>query len=188
MSPLLSEFLTKRRINAVTPYLKGKILDLGCGYSRIPPLLSSKQSYVGVETNPQTINWLEKKFPEHTFYQRNLDLEPISIDEKFDTIIMTAILEHLKKPEFVMAQLVRYLNPNGKIYLTTPTPLGGILHSLGSRLGLVYVEAANEHETFFDRKSFHPLAKASGLKIGFYQKFLFFGNQLICCQPLDGAN
>lgn len=41
---LLSNFLQKKRIQAVAPFLQGDILDIGCGYSEIihllPPQLS----------------------------------------------------------------------------------------------------------------------------------------------------
>ena len=52
MKPLLSDFITIQRLDVVVPYLSGNILDLGCGYTRIPALLKPDQTYVGIDQDP----------------------------------------------------------------------------------------------------------------------------------------
>jgi len=70
MPPLLSNYITKKRLQAIAQYLTGDILDLGCGFSRIPGYLLPEQQYVGVDHSLRTITWLESTFPHYEFYQR----------------------------------------------------------------------------------------------------------------------
>lgn len=95
------------------------------------------------------------------------------LDQKFDTVGISAVLEHLKNPDHLISQLSQYLKSGGQILLTTPTPLGGVLYTLGVFLGLLYREAQQEHEVFHDKKKLTVLFEKHGLYISYYQRFLF---------------
>jgi ubiquinone/menaquinone biosynthesis C-methylase UbiE len=103
----------------------------------------------------------------------NLNLEP------FDTVVMSAVLEHLKFPETALRHVYTFLRPNGRLVLTTPVPVGGKLHRLGSHLGLTYAEAAREHERFYDYTALRLLLKKVGFLLEHYERFLVGLNQLV---------
>ena len=77
IKPLLSDYLTKKRIQAVKPYIKGNVLDLGCGFTKIPPLLAPEQKYVGVDRNLSILDYLRLSYPDHDFHQYDLESDDI---------------------------------------------------------------------------------------------------------------
>jgi SAM-dependent methyltransferase len=184
MRPLLSAFLEDRRYQAVLPHLGADILDLGCGIARIVAWLRPDQRYAGVETQLRILDWLKQNRPDYKFYQRDLDRDELGLTGQFDTILLLAVLEHLACPEKLLGQLPKYLHPNGKLLITTPSPSGEMVHRIGSRLGVFSMEAAHEHEFIFTRHLLQAQLERNGLKVIRYSTFLLGGNQLFVCQLL----
>ncbi|MBN1890567.1 MAG: class I SAM-dependent methyltransferase [Thermoflexales bacterium] len=182
MAPLLSELLEKQRYRAIQPYLHGEVLDLGCGVAKVVALLQPGQRYVGVENQPAFLGWLKENRPEYEFHARDLDEDELGLDTRFDTILMTAVVEHLKKPDRLLSQLPQHLKPGGRVVITTPTPLGDWIHKAGARLGLFYLEAAQAHETIFTRATLQARLHRHGLSCVHYRRFLLGCNQLFVCE------
>jgi SAM-dependent methyltransferase len=178
MQPLLSPFLQKQRFQAIHPYLFGDILDLGCGHAEITQLLEEAQSYTGIEEDVNLISWLEKNFPNRKFYRRDLDNEDLDIPGRFDTILMVALIEHLRNPELLLAQIPDYLKDEGKLVITTPTPFGDRVHRIGARLGFFSMIAVRDHEIIYSHFNLRSLLEENGFTIIHYQSFLIGGNQL----------
>ncbi|MEW5871897.1 MAG: methyltransferase domain-containing protein [Chloroflexota bacterium] len=183
MPPLLTPFLTQQRRKAILPYVRGDILDLGCGLAQICHTLQPEQTYIGIENPTEYVNWLRVRYPQHTFLQRDLEKEPINLDRCFETVIMGAIIEHLKEPGFLLQQIPGYLEPGGRLVITTPTPLGDKIHRLGARLGLFSMDAVEEHQKIYDRGALTGLLAQYDFSAMHYQYFLLGGNQLLVCQP-----
>jgi SAM-dependent methyltransferase len=183
MIPILSPLLQKRRHEAVKPFLRGDILDLGCGHAEIISLLSEHQTYVGVEGDPDIFNWLKSNFPGFEFYLRDLNWDELNLNRIFDTILMVAIIEHIVNPSFVLSQIPSLLKSDGLLVLTTPTILGDKVHRFGARLGLFSMIAVRDHVRIYDYHSLHTLMKNNGLDIKQYKKFMFGGNQVCLCSP-----
>jgi 2-polyprenyl-3-methyl-5-hydroxy-6-metoxy-1,4-benzoquinol methylase len=145
-------------------------------------MLDSRHTYVGVEISDRILAWLTATYPQLTFYKRDLEGDELSTPGTFDTILIVAVLEHLKNPTSILTQVPNYLKPRGKVVITTPTPLGGFVHTLGTPLGLFYPEAAGEHEKFYTRDDLQTITRTSGLQVVSYSTFLFGLNQLLICQ------
>jgi len=178
MPPLLAKYVRQKRILAVLPHIQGDVLDLGCGVSRIPKHLQPDSKYVGVEINPRIVEWLKENYPHHTFYQWDLEIDILLLNSQFDTVLMFAVLEHLRNPDNVLKQIPTFLKPDGKLVMTTPTPLGGNIHTFGARIGLFYKEAANQHEGFYNRDQISKLLSKYCLEVTYFELFLSRGNQL----------
>jgi 2-polyprenyl-3-methyl-5-hydroxy-6-metoxy-1,4-benzoquinol methylase len=176
--PLLSGYTRKARVRKVYPYISGDILDLGCGVTELLDMIPTVGSYVGIDYNPLYFSWLKNKYPQHTFYSWNLDLDNLNLNKSFDTIIMAAILEHLKNPANVFQKINTLLKPSGKLIITTPSPFGGFVHTIGSKIGLFHQDAADEHEVFYNFGHVVKLLKNFGLMLLHYEKFQFGANQL----------
>jgi 2-polyprenyl-3-methyl-5-hydroxy-6-metoxy-1,4-benzoquinol methylase len=92
----LSAYLADQRLQVVSDYLRGDVLDIGCGYGRIVPRLPAGSAYVGLDSGPEIIQYLRKTYPKAEYYQLDLDTEPFQL-KKFDTILMLAVVEHLTR-------------------------------------------------------------------------------------------
>jgi 2-polyprenyl-3-methyl-5-hydroxy-6-metoxy-1,4-benzoquinol methylase len=178
---LFTHFLGRQRLKVIAPLMKGSILDLGCGISRITELLSPNQVYVGVDSNRSALQWMRRNHPQYDYHYLDLDNSPLQLDRRFNTILMLAVVEHLHHPQEIFSQIPTYLERNGKLLITTPTPMGDQIHRFGARLGLFASQAVDEHETIFDYQTLRKLLEANGLETISYRTFLLGGNQLFVC-------
>jgi 2-polyprenyl-3-methyl-5-hydroxy-6-metoxy-1,4-benzoquinol methylase len=168
---LLSPFLRNQRVAAAIPYIKGRVLDIGCGVgvlaSRFPPDL-----YYGLDIDLESIQLARRTYPRHRFET------VLPTGATFDTIVGLAVIEHIAQPGEILKQLRSRLAPDGKIVLTTPHPAFEWLHMLGSCIGLFSDAAADEHQTLLDEKAMQGLAADAGLEIHISRRFLLGANQL----------
>ncbi len=178
MGNILTQFLIDQRVVQVAPYVKGSVLDLGCGRAPILQTLPVSAQYLGVDAYKPVIAHLTERYPGRRFLCRDFEREPLAISEHFDTILLMAVIEHLSKPEQVLAELLPLLQPGGHLVLTTPTPFGNQIHHLGSRVGLFSKEAAEDHKFIFDQRSLETLLTRCGFQVIQYKRFLFHQNQL----------
>jgi len=160
-------------------------LDAGCGYGELLDFLPpGVESIVLMDRSEERLPKVQSRLACSSLHAEFL-LGDISQDDNalpsgaFDTVLMAALLEHLKVPAAALRQAHRVLKPAGRLVLTTPTPLGGKLHWLGSRLGLTFPEAAEEHERFFDYDALARLFDETGFALENYERFLLGLNQLV---------
>lgn len=189
--PLLSRFLTHARLSRVAKHLSGKVLDAGCGYGELLDYLPTHVHTVTLlDRSPERLPRIQTRLFRVTVEARFL-LGDIAAGEialppaSFDTVVMAALLEHLKIPSAALRETGRLLKPGGSLVLTTPTSLGGRLHAWGSRLGLTYREAADEHEGFFDYEGLKRLLNEEGFTCELYKRFLLGMNQLVVARKTD---
>jgi 2-polyprenyl-3-methyl-5-hydroxy-6-metoxy-1,4-benzoquinol methylase len=168
---LLSSWLRKKRFEVVLPYLHGKILDIGCGVGALSEFIST-DLYFGVDIDDESLETARNKYPENRFekkYPENL---------QFDTIVLVAVIEHIKTKHSFLEDLKSMLAPNGRIVLTTPHPSAEKVHSLGSKIGLFSSAANQEHDQLLNYDSIEKIVTQTGLIISKYKRFLFGANQL----------
>ncbi len=181
--PLLTNYLRRRRYAMVEPFLRGEVLDIGCGNAATALPLGSVQRYVGIDYHPALIAHQQAQFPQHEFYVCDVDREPLPLkDWRFDTVLMMAVIEHLAHPGRVLDQVAGHLRPEGRLVITTPTSWGECLHRLGARVGLFHPHAAAEHQHAYDRRQLEALLAAHGFQVVLYQTFELRCNQLVVGQ------
>ena len=100
---MLSPFLRNQRFNAARPYLKGSILDVGCGTGMLANEVLP-DDYLGVEVDSLSLASAISKFTKHRFRK-----ELLEDTEKFDTVISLAVIEHVKNPEQFLHELSKHL-------------------------------------------------------------------------------
>jgi 2-polyprenyl-3-methyl-5-hydroxy-6-metoxy-1,4-benzoquinol methylase len=183
MSLAVSQYLEGLRMRAIRPHVVGQILDIGCGYgSVIRTLAPAAEDYVGIDHNPVVTQWLQKQYPAYQFLTRDMDTDPIVLQQKFDTVLMIAVLEHLASPNKLIGSIAEMLKPSGSVVLTTPTPLGGWVHTIGGGLGVFSREAKEDHKGFYDHGSLACLFQDVGLKLVHHHYFMAGMNQLAIFQ------
>lgn len=185
---LLSKFIAKQRYTKIAPYIKGDVLDLGCGNAQVLGSYGLKiSSYCGIERSAQQIEKLKQKYPGASFFQRDLDCDRFEINRKFDCVLMIALIEHLFNQKIIMDEIVQVLRPGGIVIITTPTPFGNdVVHRLGSAIGLFAKSAVDDHIVIYNRHRFKILANEIGLKLKHHKYFQVYCNQMaILEKPLN---
>jgi SAM-dependent methyltransferase len=177
---LLSKFIANQRYTKIAQYIKGDVLELGCGNGQVLENYGSNiSSYCGVERSSPQIEKLKQKYPNASFFQRDLDRDRLEINIKFDCVLMIAVIEHLFNQRLVMDEIVQVLKPGGIVVITTPTPFGNdVVHHLGAALGLFSKAAVDDHIIIFNRQRFKVLANEFGLKLKSHQYFEVYCNQV----------
>ncbi len=183
---LLSNYLQRQRLMKVRPYLRGRILDIGCGDASLVAFLTPQQSYTGIDVNADVVERHRARYSSHRFFAADLDQSfPALSDGAYDTIVLCAVVEHLRNPETLLDQLYPALTDDGRLVVTTPTPLGGRIHRVGAFMGLFSHEAVEEHEKIYSRKELERLMSEHGFVVENYGKFNFGLNHLLVARRLE---
>lgn len=170
---VLSPWLRSRRLAAARPYLRGRVLDVGCGVGALAADVAPV-SYLGVDADPESLRVAQGRHPGHRF-ERLLD----AAGGGWDTVVALALIEHVEEPAALLAELAARLHPGGRLVLTTPHPRLRRAHEFGARVGLFSREAAEEHTALLDEPSLRDLHGAAGLRVVVYRRFLGGANQLL---------
>ena len=184
MAALLSSFLQRQRLRVAKPYIHGQVLDLGCGFGEVTQLIP-QEDYIGIDGQIKIVEWLRVNHPGYEFHHFDLDHDQLTLNLKFDTIIMLAVIEHLEHPDKILSQIPSLLKIGGLFVMTTPAPSGNILHKIGAEIGIFSKHAAEDHEIIFTFESMKPYLSRNGLKIREYCQFLFGTNQLFICESIS---
>jgi SAM-dependent methyltransferase len=95
----------------VGAYLKGRLLNAGCGYRDVSPTLESFGAHPIVNYD------IASTIPGAII--GSLDHTPFEAGE-FDTILCNAVLEHVESATDVMKELIRVLKPGGHLVVAIP--------------------------------------------------------------------
>jgi 2-polyprenyl-3-methyl-5-hydroxy-6-metoxy-1,4-benzoquinol methylase len=171
VSGILSPWLREKRIEAAYPFLKGKILDVGCGTGFLAKFITS-ENYLGVDIDEESLTIARRKNPSWRFQKEYPE------GEAFDTILLLAVIEHVNDPVNFLRGLKTLLKTEGHIILTTPHPSMIVFHHLGSKINIFSKEAHDEHQDVFNFLKMKNLTSQAQLEIIYYRRFLFGANQL----------
>ncbi|MBI5033466.1 MAG: class I SAM-dependent methyltransferase [Chloroflexi bacterium] len=160
------------------PFIRGDVLEVGCGYTPIPPMITLQDHYVGIDYNPEVITKLALTYPSFEFLQLDVEHQVVDLGtRRFDTLVLLAVFEHWFNPTKVLSSLVIYLRDDGRVVLTTPTPFGNEIHRLGARWGIFSREAVAEHHSIVNENKLRQSFEAVGLRLCVYRPFQFGANQ-----------
>jgi SAM-dependent methyltransferase len=177
---LLSKYLSKTRFAKLLPYIEGDLLDIGCQRGQLRTMAAGQiGEYTGIDISEDAILEARSLHPDAKFYAMNIDEEPLTFVDKFDTIIMSAVIEHIFNLGILGKGLSRALRPGGRFIFTTPTPFGNdVVHRFGATLGIFSRVAADDHIVIFNKKRCEIFAQEFKLILVEYRTFQFGCNQL----------
>lgn len=103
------------------PFVKGDLLELGCGEGRGVELLGPlSSSYLALDKIDEVIQRLQAAYPDVNFKQAVFPPFSDLADNSFDTIVSFQVIEHVKQDADFLKEIKRVLRPGGTAVLTTP--------------------------------------------------------------------
>jgi SAM-dependent methyltransferase len=109
------------------------ILEVGCGTGELLNDIKGKRK-VGVDFSRAMIDMAKKQYPALEFHC--MAAENITLDEKFDLIILSNLIGHLEDVQKVLEALHKYCHPRTKIIVTYHNYLWEPLLKLAEAIGL----------------------------------------------------
>ena len=107
--------------------------------------------------------------------------------DSIDVVFLNAVLEHLVNPKLVLVEALSLLKNDGKIVMTTPTPLAKpILEFIAYKLHIINEAEIREHVHYYTREDIESLVKELNdffpVRLETYEKFELGVNSLIVLQ------
>ena len=127
---MLEHYLDKSRLeffrsvfNISSKYLKGKIIDIGCGSGDFLKIIYDHHALDckihGIDFSNTSIQRCKKIIPDGNFSVKNIYHLDIG-NNVFDAVICMEVLEHLEKPEIAFREIRRICKNDGIIIITIP--------------------------------------------------------------------
>ncbi len=136
-------------------------VDFGCGFGRklvdlIEPVCPK---VVGLDVQMRVDSCIHR-YPESQIEWKVADFnEPIKSLGTFDIAICADVLEHLREPKKLIADILKHLKPDGYVIISTPD-----VDTISKDVKNVSVNS--QHQQFWNEKEFVALLKDSGLEVG----------------------
>src|SRR5258708_16030122 len=172
-------FVAWRRYRAALPFIKpgSRVCDVGCGLHAGFLRYAGSRVRFGVGLDDQ-LWWRDAAHPPmvRTNITAGLPLQ----SEKFDHVVMLAVLEHLPNPEPVLGEAFRLLVPGGSLILTWPQgAIDPFLHAL-HRLQIVSDEMeSQEHQKRIPVDTLVQMLEQIGFRQIMHRRFEFGLNNLL---------
>ncbi len=155
----------------VEPYLGKHILEVGGGIGNFTPQLAEGgRSVVSVEPNCYCFGQLKERTREIENIRavqatvESLD-EVLGVDEKFDSVIMMNVLEHIEDDRLVLMELKKWLAADGRVIILVPAG-SWAFGKLDERLG---------HYRRYSKSYSSKLFASAGLRINTMRYYNFVG-------------
>ncbi len=126
----LAPAFNKWMYSAISPYAKGEILEIGSGLGNISkPFLQNGSSITLSDINDYYIQHLKTKFPQLQsgktllsidLQKDNFNYNYADLAEKFDTVILLNVLEHLEDEATAIQNCKFFLKNKGTLIILVP--------------------------------------------------------------------
>lgn len=176
------KFSTKDGFNAVLLQLRYKelskyfigdsCLELGCADGEGTKLLLPWfKKIVAVDGSAKLLRRAKKEIFQEQVQFIHSYFEQLSLNEKFDTVLLTHILEHVDNPKEILLIAKKFVKKNGVIIVDVPNAKS--LHrQIGVKLGMINsiyqlndADISIGHKRVYDTNTFSEEIKKAGLTI-----------------------
>ncbi len=159
-------------LRSLEPFLvPGKALEMGCLYGEFTSLLAERFSDLHVvDAAGQFLEITKKRVGDKAKYHQSL-FEEFNTTERFDSIFLMHVLEHLIDPVAVLAKARDLLTPQGRIYAVVPNG-NAISRQIAVKMGLLKeltdfapADVRGGHRRIYLMDTIQRDCRAAGLKI-----------------------
>lgn len=153
-------------------FIRGpRVLDVGCGDGFLTKEVAKRyDKVVGVDGSKDKIELAMKNVPGVEFHVSLF--EDFEYDEKFDSIVMINILEHVDDPVQCLKKARELLAPHGEVVIFVPNALA-LNRRIGKAMGIIkhnYELSRNDlfvgHKRFYDKWRLISDITNSALRVG----------------------
>lgn len=141
------------------------VLDLGCNLGVISNFIAEKaKEVVGVDYLSYAIDLAKQNYKRDnlSFYNEEAISYLNKSNKKFDTLILSHILEHLDEPKKFLLDFKSYFD---QIYIEVPDFDRYYLNHYRKDMNLDLIYADEDHVSEFDRKELKELVTECGLEV-----------------------
>jgi len=143
-----------------------RILDLGCGNGYLTYDVAQKAKYItGIDFDPKHIAFAEKRFSRDNIKYVLGDVADLNFNNKFDKIILSNVLEHIKERVKLLASLARL---SDTVLLRVPMITRDWLVVYKKQMGYEY-RLDHTHETEYTLEALESELVQSGWCLAEYQ-------------------
>jgi len=121
----LTHNYNKWLIQKIAPWVKGRILEVGCGIGNLTSLIPKQDLLVSIDVSNTYIEDMKKKYCNIRNFQvfkhdivegKNSKLRKF----RFRTVICSNVLEHIQKEDKALKNLLQILESGGRLILLVP--------------------------------------------------------------------
>lgn len=106
---------------AAEPYIKGDILEVGCGEGRgIALMMPKAKTFTAVDKIEEALAKLRVQFPAGKFIGTNIPPLTALADNTYDVVVTFQVIEHIENDRLFLQEIQRVLKPGGMALVTTP--------------------------------------------------------------------
>jgi SAM-dependent methyltransferase len=155
------------------------ILDLGCGLCELTAKVNSNVDYTGVERDPYLYERALRLFPRRRFLRADIEDPAFDPGSRYDVILLVAVWEHLRRPLEFLDRAAEWIEPGGRLVMTTPSPAAHRILDAGAALRLLSTHADEEHERLWSIPEIADAAAQRGWRVAASRRFLGGLNQMV---------
>ena len=185
---LISPYLNRVRSGLMKDYLTWNVLDIWCGPALTADHMPEDKLYYGIEYNETQVKEWNEKYADkwYKFFHRDLNNDEFDLgDIEFDTVTMTALVEHIRNHDNLFHEINKYLKKWGRVVLTTPTWFGNyIVLNVFSKIWLTSPEAFEEHCVIYTPSYVRMLCRDFGFKTVSHTYFQIWCNQRVVLEKI----
>lgn len=127
-----NRYLAQYKVESCLENIRGNsLLDLACGDGMMTEMFAQSVSrVVGVDANGSHLTKARKRLPSVDFHE--CLVEELQLNEKFDSVTMLDLLEHVLDPIALLQKAASFLNDNGVLIIHVPNS-----HAINRRLAVI---------------------------------------------------
>lgn len=150
----------------------GDVLEIGCGTGKTLEYLkiNGAKSVSGIELRKEVaLAASESKYIDNIYNVNFLDEDSPVVGKKYDTIILSHVLEHFTEPNKVLSAVKLLMHPESKFLVAVPNIRHvSVILPLVFKGDFEYKESGildHTHFRFFTKKSIMSILDSSGFKV-----------------------
>jgi SAM-dependent methyltransferase len=141
---------------------QGRLLEIGAAYGFFLDLAQEYFDVIGFEANPEAARYGRETCGVNIRTDDFLQASPAELGPPFDVTVMWDVIEHLERPDLVLAKVNAVSRPGASLYITTGD-IGSLVARLrGAKWRMIHPPS---HLHYFSRATLKRLLSNRGFRV-----------------------